>query len=390
MDDKDVLSKHKNTLFEIPMPISNQEKLIEFLRHLKNNTHAVRTQINSIDTFILFCREIKTEFTELSKIDIYRFLDYLDEYTYVNKAGIKKNYAEASKQRHRRLFKSFLKYLKRNDLADLISLRRSQNSKLPEDLLTKEEIEQLINKAEYTRDKALIAVLYESGARRGELLACNLNHVAFDDDGCVLTFPSGKTGARRIRLVYSASYLRIWVESHPLKDDKDREAPLWCLVQHPHTRCSTSAFTAIVKAVAKKAGISKKVNPHNFRHSRATHLAALLTEQQMKNYLGWTKDSAMASIYVHLSGKDMDDAILKMHGIVKGDIRTDSLRVGVCPRCKHINPEIENYCGKCGLPLTQTEAKKLEKDKSEIDLELMRATILSPDILAEIEKRLRR
>ena len=254
-------------------------------------------------------------------------------------------------------------------------------------MLTKEEIEKLIDCADHPRDRALIAVLYESGARKGEMLSCNLGHVAFDDYGCVLTFPSGKTGARRVRLIYASSYLHMWLDTHPLREQKD--APLWCTIRQPYNRCAVTTIDIILKHIAERAGITKKINPHNFRHSRATHLAGVLTEQQMKIVLGWTPGSNMPATYVHLSGKDVDDAILKMHGIVKGDIRTDSLRVGVCPRCKHINPEIENYCGKCGLPLTQTEAQKIENDKSEIDLELMRATILSPDILAEIEKRLR-
>jgi hypothetical protein len=37
----------------------------------------------------------------------------------------------------------------------------------------------------------------------------------------------------------------------------------------------------------------------------------------MKEHLGWVQGSNMPQIYVHLSGKQIDNAILKIHGIIK-------------------------------------------------------------------------
>jgi len=54
------------------------------------------------------------------------------------------------------------------------------------------------------------------------------------------------------------------------------------------------SFANILKDLAKKAGIKKKVNPHNFRHSRATHLAGKLPEAVMKEFFGWAQSSKMA------------------------------------------------------------------------------------------------
>ena len=59
----------------------------------------------------------------------------------------------------------------------------------------------------------------------------------------------------------------------------------------------------------------------------------------------------MASIYVHLSGKDIDNAILKLNGIPIDETHVGGLKVGRCPRCKELNPEKSSFCGKCGLPL---------------------------------------
>lgn len=75
------------------------------------------------------------------------------------------------------------------------------------DLLTKPEIERLIDTAQLPRDKAIIAVLYESGCRRGELLSCRVGDANFNENGCKLTFPEVKTGKRTVQLVFASFFL---------------------------------------------------------------------------------------------------------------------------------------------------------------------------------------
>lgn len=65
------------------------------------------------------------------------------------------------------------------------------------------------------------------------------------------------------------------------------------------------------------------MNPHAFRPASATHLANILTEAQMKEFIGWIQDSDMASVYVHLSGRDVDRAILKLYGMMMDDERSN-------------------------------------------------------------------
>jgi integrase/recombinase XerD len=74
--------------------------------------------------------------------------------------------------------------------------------------------------------------------------------------------------------------------------------------------------------ISRKAGITKKIHPHLFRHSRATYMANYLTEAQMNAYFGWIQGSDMPSICVHLSGRDIDDAVLKANGIIEKDVST--------------------------------------------------------------------
>jgi hypothetical protein len=141
----------------------------------------------------------------------------------------------------------------------------------------------------------------------------------------------------------------------------------------------------MLREVAQKAGVRKRVNPHIFRHSRATFLAKHLTEAQMKEYFGWTQASEMAAVYVHLSGRDVDSALLKLAGkkIPEGqeELETDR-RMKICSICRHENPPETNRCSNCGRPLDLKTA--LEDDKREHEL----LNMLTPEILEEmIQKR---
>jgi len=65
-------------------------------------------------------------------------------------------------------------------------------------MLTEAEVELLISKALNPRDKALIALLADSGLRIGEALKLRVKDIYFDDYGAFLIAPEGKTGARRV------------------------------------------------------------------------------------------------------------------------------------------------------------------------------------------------
>jgi integrase/recombinase XerD len=71
------------------------------------------------------------------------------------------------------------------------------------------------------------------------------------------------------------------------------------------------------------------------RHTRATELANILTEAQMKEHLGWVPGSDMPSTHVHLSGRDVDGAILKPYGIAVDEESKVKIALTLtkCPRC---------------------------------------------------------
>jgi integrase len=128
----------------------------------------------------------------------------------------------------------------------------------------------------------------------------------------------GKTGMRRVRIVQSVKELKDWLYHHPFANNPERF--LWLNTQHEDTHVGYNAVMKMLKGVSLRCGITKRVHPHLFRHSRATHLANKLTESQMRVYFGWTGRGTMSAIYVPLSGRDIDEAILELNGVEKQEM----------------------------------------------------------------------
>jgi integrase/recombinase XerD len=239
---------------------------------------------------------------------------------------------------------------------------RNSDHVLPEEILTQDEIRRMVEVASNLKEKAMISVLYESGCRAGEFLSLKIKNVQLDDFGAVL-ITEGKTGGRRVRIVASAPTLAMWLDSHPLKNDP--AAPLWVssATNRKNRPLEYRGFVKALEKIAEDAEVKKRVNPHSFRHARATHLANSLTEAQMKELFGWTQGSKMASIYVHLSGRDVDNALLQLYGLKIPENRTVNAKdmMKTCPRCNERNAWDSKFCRRCAMVLDVDTARQMER-----------------------------
>ena len=89
-------------------------------------------------------------------------------------------------------------------------------------------------------------------------------------------------------------------------------------------------------------------------------------------FFGWTGDSKMAATYVHLSGRDIDNAVLQANGKKpKETFEEAKLTVKVCPRCRFDNALSSIYCNRCGSALDIATAlvqeKNMNKMKDEVE-----------------------
>lgn len=252
---------------------------------------------------------LQIDFEETTERDIRRYVSSLE------RSGL----SQWTKHDYKVVLKRFYRWLNGGEEPSIVewinTSLKDRNLKLPEEMITEDEVKLMINAATNKRDKAIIALLWDIGARIGEIGNLRIKDIKPDDLG-ISILVNGKTGPRRVRAVWSVDYLKDWLEDHPGKNNP--EAPIWFNFAKTEKVLEPMKYDAIrmrLSKISKKAGINKKIHPHLFRHSRCTYMANYLTEAQMNAYFGWTQGSNMPSIYVHLSGRDVDDAILKANGI---------------------------------------------------------------------------
>jgi site-specific recombinase XerD len=266
---------------------------------------------------------------------------------------------------------------------------KNNQLKSSEELITESDVKKMISFSLNCRDKALISTLYESGCRISELGLIKFKDVVFDQYGAVMNV-TGKTGPRRVRLVISAPYLQDYINKH--WDNQNINGFIWTKLTGDRSLLGYSRLTELIKRTAERAGIKKRIHAHLFRHSRATFLANKLTEAQMKQYLGWTQSSKMAAVYVHMSGRDTEDAILSMNGLKlqEKENQIEELKPKLCVRCNKQRATTERFCPECGLILDEDEARKIiqsELDRNKAD-EIMNQLVKDPEILELIKKKL--
>jgi len=295
-------------------------------------------------------KTINKDLNKATVKDIESFVNWLE----------KSDYQEATKKDYKVCLKVFFKWIKKPELTEWVVCKAKRNKgKLPGELLTEEDILKLIDVTSHIRNKCLISVLFESGARISEIGSLKLKHVSFDEFGSTILV-KGKSGSRRIRLIASTKYLSDWINQHPTKNNQD--TGLWIGFKSKKP-LQYRMFFKVLKEAGKKAEIQKKLNPHNFRHSRASMLAKVLTESQLKQFFGWEQSSTMPQIYVHLSGRDLDDSLLSMYGLKQKTQEEKSKLLPIkCPSCNELNTAGSVVCNSCQRPLTIEYALKQDQE----------------------------
>ena len=114
-----------------------------------------------------------------------------------------------------------------------------------------------------------------------------------------------------------------------------------------------------MKQVAQRAGVKKRVFNHMLRHGSATRNAKFLTDSELKLMYGWSMSSKMPAVYVHLSGRDLDDKLTAIYtGERREPIKPDFAPV-ICPRCNEKASRGMVFCPKCATPLDPRERSKM-------------------------------
>jgi len=386
------IHNYKRALERLIERIENEENFskinlkiaLNFKNDLLSNNISIAKVVRYMQNVIWFNRTFKKDFPEATVEDIKKVVSDLNQ----------SDYSEWTKKGLKILIRKFYKFIRGvegkgkypPEVAWYTLTISNAQRKMPEELLNENEMKSIIQACNCERDRALIAVLCESGCRIGEIGTMKLKHISLEEHGARITV-KGKTGMRKILVVSSAPYLQTWINHHPKNDNL--EEPLW--ITYQGNLMGYSTINQILKRSAKLAGIKKRVYPHILRHSRATIMAKSMTDATMKHYFGWSQSSQMAGVYIHMSGKDTDEAVLLANGIeIKKEVQISKLIPIKCLRCGIKNETTNKFCKSCGISLSLEEAKrtiKEDEEKNKTD-ELMNKMVKNPEFLEMLVKRM--
>ena len=156
----------------------------------------------------------------------------------------------------------------------------------------------LPNVIEKYRD--FVWLLYDTGARPHEIANLKSEHVVEKHDAMgkyYILVLTGKTGTRIIRTL-------------------DFKGDINTSLQYPFGHIKSGSFTRYINKLEHRLNI--KLWPYLLRHSRATQLATLLSEQELKYFFGWRPSSKMLDIYVHIQGAKILEHLSKLDNIRSG------------------------------------------------------------------------
>ncbi|MCM8764563.1 MAG: tyrosine recombinase XerC [Candidatus Omnitrophica bacterium] len=279
------------------------KEFINYIKYQKNySSHTVSAYMTDLEQFFSFAGY------DIDSVDV----DFLRKYLFHLK--VKKNYGSRSISRKIAAIKSFFKFLAKRGYTKKNPALLICSPKLPIRLpsfLTYKEVESIIEAANGKdeaglRDRAIIELLYSSGLRVGELVSLKIGDINIPE-GTVKVKGKGN----KERIVPIGSYALDSIFEYLKKRSRARTP--FIFLNKKGGRITSRSVERIINKYAKLAGITKKVTPHVFRHSFATHLldrgADLRTVQEMLGH----SDIATTQIYTHVTVQQLKEIYERFH-----------------------------------------------------------------------------
>ena len=273
---------------------------------------------NSIENYILDIQTFQ-KFLEIEKINISPLEceeEIIKQFIYETAKALSP-YTQARRIAGLRSFFDYLifeKYITSNptDLIETPKLGR----KLP-DVLSIEEIELLIDHLDLQhpqghRNRAILETLYGSGLRVSELIKLNLSNLFFKES---LIRVTGKGNKQRLVPMgtIAKKYLNIYIEEVRTNQKIHSEFKDVLFLNRNGKGLTRQMIFTLIRTLAIKAGIKKKIGPHTFRHSFATHLLENEADLRSIQILMGHESITTTEMYTHLDTHHLRSVIEKYH-----------------------------------------------------------------------------
>ncbi len=290
--------------------IKDFENFLKFERNFSDNT---------LDAYLRDIRKLQTyaesHLADTAPEDI--SFPQLQEYLYQLS---KQKFSERSQARWVSSIKAFFKYLVEDEIRTdnpAVLLEGPKLGLYLPDTLSFDDIERIITAIDVStdlgkRNQCMIEVLYGCGLRVSELIDIKISNINFKENYLKVDGKGDKS--RFVPLAdYTTRLIREYIRNvrSQYKINKKFEDVLF--LNSRGSAMSRVIVFIIIKELTEKAGISKRISPHTFRHSFATHLlqngADLRYIQEMLGHSSITT----TEIYTHLKTEELRDVILNYH-----------------------------------------------------------------------------
>lgn len=290
--------------------IEDFSNFLKFEKNFSGNTlDAYMRDVRKLESFTI------SELDNLSPQNI--TYENLQEYIY----QLSKNkISERSQARAISSIKAFFKFLLEDDYRTDNPATLLEGPKLGlylPDTLSEEDINRIITCIDSStdigkRNKCILEVLYGCGLRVSELIDLKISNINFKESYIMVEGKGEKT--RLVPLANTtAEFIRSYIHTVRNKTKINKKYEDTLFLNSRGTNMSRVIVFIIIKELTQKAGISKSISPHTFRHSFATHLlqngADLRFIQEMLGHSSITT----TQVYTHLKTEELRDVILNFH-----------------------------------------------------------------------------
>ena len=276
------------------------KKFDVYLRGARYSSSTVSTYTGWLSEFLFFHRKKDVEVLAMSDVHVF------------NEGFIlKRSYSVSSQRQFIGAIKLFFTHIADSHIIPEELERPHKDKKLPE-VLSKEEVTQILTCTQNLKHKCLLATVYSCGLRVGEVLNLRLPDI---DSNRMLVHVRMSKGRkdRYVRLGHSnLALLRAYYREHTPRD---------YLFEGPSGGpYSSSSIRKILGRSVRKAGIRKSVTPHTLRHSYATHLLELGVDiRYIQAMLGHRRPET-TMIYTHISSHKVSELPNPLDEIVRDEL----------------------------------------------------------------------
>ena len=290
--------------------IKDFENFLKFERNFSENT--VDAYLRDIKKLKAYA-QIELENTGPLTITYENIQEYLFQLS-------KQKFSERTQARWISSIKSFFKYLVEDELRTDNPATLLEGPKLGlylPDTLSYQDVEKIIQVINTStdlgrRNECMIEVLYGCGLRVSELIDLKISNINFKEHYLKVDGKGSKS--RFVPLAkFTSNLIKDYIQTVRSKNKFNKRHEDIVFLNSRGTAMSRVIVFIIIKELTEKAGISKKISPHTFRHSFATHLlqngADLRYIQEMLGHSSITT----TEIYTHLKNEELRDVILNFH-----------------------------------------------------------------------------